>query len=151
MKVILLQNVKGVGQKGQIKEVSEGYARNMLIPQGLAKNATESTLKEVRNTALNKEKQKTALEQKIKAEFDTISGADITVSVSSNGQGSLFAKFEEKNLVEALHKEGYMHIETKHITLPESPIKHIGTYTVQLREGKMKTEFTCELKTKNTS
>lgn len=150
MKVILLQNVKGVGQKGQIKEVSEGYARNMLIPQGLAKNATESTLKEVRNTALNKEKQKTAREQKIKIEFDKISGTHITVSVSSNEQGSLFAKFEEKNLVEVLNREGYTHIVVQHITLPQSPIKHTGTYNVQLRDGKMKSEFTCELKTKNT-
>lgn len=150
MKVILLQNVKGVGQKGQVKEVSEGYARNLLIPQGLAKTGTESNLKEVQKKAHDKEKQKTALEQKTKEAFASISGKHFEIIVSANKQGSLFAKFEEKHLVEEIEKQGYKHIHTQHITLPSSPLKHTGVYTTLLREGKMKSEFIFELKTKNT-
>lgn len=150
MKVILLQNIKGVGQKGQIKEVSEGYARNMLIPQGLAKTATESTLKEVNKKTQDKEKHEQALEKKIKEAFQMVAGKHIEITLSANDQGSLFAKFDEKNLAEALEKNGYKHIGVQHITLDQSPLKHTGTYTAQLREGKMKSEFTFELKTKNT-
>lgn len=142
MKVVLLQNVKNVGQKGEVKEVSEGFARNHLIPQGLAKVGTEKTLREVEKLSHDKEKHSTVLLQKIKETFDALSGQSFTINLKGNEKGALFAKFDEKNLLDFLLGQGIKHLEEKHISLVGSPIKHTGTYTVVLKEKKLTSTFT---------
>jgi len=141
MKVVLLQNVKKVGKKGEVKEVSEGYARNSLIPQGLAKAGTEQVIKQVAKLSQDQQKHKEALNQKIKKTFEDISKKTFIFKVNANETGSLFAKFDAKSLAEELHKEGFSKIEEKHILIPENNIKQTGDYTATLKEGSVTSSF----------
>ncbi len=145
MKVVLLQNVKNVGQKGEVKEVSEGFARNHLIPRNLAKPGTEQNLKEVQKLSKDKAVHESHLLQKTKEIFETLSNEVITLQQNANEQGALFAKFDEKNLLDILHKQGYKNLERKHISIVGSPIKHIGNHTVVLKEKNLTSTFTLQI------
>lgn len=142
MKVILLQNVKNVGQKGDVKEVSEGFAWNHLVPNGLAKPGTKEILREVEKLSKDKSHHQNVLLQKLKENFDSLSNQSFVYKVKANEQGALFAKFEEKKILDDLHKKGYKSIEKKHISIVGSPIKHLGTYTVVLKEKNITSTFT---------
>ena len=142
MKVVLLQNVKKVGQKGEVKEVAEGFARNHLIPQNLAKEATAQVLREVAKLSQDKVVHNASVVAKIAEEFKTISNQNFSFQLRANEKGALFAKFEEKNFIEYIHKQGYKHIELKHVHITESPIKHTGSYTVVFKEGKLTSSCT---------
>jgi large subunit ribosomal protein L9 len=146
MKVVLLQNVKGVGQKGDVKEVKEGYALNHLIPRNLAKIGTKELLKEVQKISKDKVTHTNVILQKIEETFRKVSEQEFVFTVKANESGSLFAKFDEKNLLEELHKKGYKALEQKHLTISGSPVKHIGTYEVSLKEKDIKGKFTITIK-----
>jgi len=141
MKVVLLQNVKGVGQKGQVKEVSEGHARNLLIPRGLAKAGTEQTLKEVHKISKDKEDRDTRVREKIEEAFFELSDQHFSFPVKINTNGALFAKFDEKNILQELHKKGFKIITLKQISLIGSPLKHKGDYLVVLKDGSVTSTF----------
>jgi len=141
MKVVLLQNVKGVGQKGQVKEVSEGHARNLLIPRGLAKAGTEQTLKEVHKISKDKEDRDTRVREKIEEAFFELSDQHFSFPVKINTNGALFAKFDEKNILQELHKKGFKIITLKQISLTGSPLKHKGDYLVVLKDGSVTSTF----------
>lgn len=145
MKIILLQNVKNVGQKGEVKEVSEGFAQNHLFPRKLAKAGTEQTLREVQKLSQDKTKHETAQLLKIKENFDSLSNQIFVFNLKATEQGALFAKFEEKNLLEDLHKKGFKNIELKHLSIVGSPIKHTGDYTVVLKEKNITSTFTVSI------
>jgi large subunit ribosomal protein L9 len=134
MKIILLQNVKNVGQKGEVKEVSEGFARNHLFPRNLAKAGTPQTLREVKKLSQDKAQHEASQLSKIKESFDALNNQTFIFNMKATEQGALFAKFEEKNFLEYLHKKGYKNIELKHLSIVGSPIKHTGEYTVVLKE-----------------
>ncbi len=137
MKVILLQNVKKVGQKGEVKEVSEGFAHNHLFPRKLAKPGTVQNLNEVAKLSQDKNKHKQNVLGKIQENFNAVHNQTFCFKLKSNEQGALFAKFEEKHLIEELHKKGFKNIESKHISIQGSPIKHTGEYSVTLKEDKL--------------
>lgn len=141
MKVVLLQNVKNVGQKGEVKEVSEGFARNHLFPRNLAKPGTEKILREVAKLSHDKEVHQSTVLSKLKEDFEKLSNQEIVFTLKSNEQGALFAKFEEKHLLEELHKKGFSRIEQKHLSIVGSPIKHTGEYTAVLKEKKITSTF----------
>jgi large subunit ribosomal protein L9 len=145
MKIILLQNVKNVGQKGEVKEVSEGFARNHLFPRNLAKAGTEQTLREVKKLSQDKANHQALEVSKIKETFESLSNQIFVFNMKATEQGALFAKFEEKNLLEYLHKKEYKKIELKHITIVGSPIKHTGDYTVVLKEKNITSTFTISI------
>ncbi len=146
MKVVLLQNVKGVGQKGDVKEVKEGYALNHLIPRNLAKIGTKELLKEVQKISKDKITHTNVILQKIEETFQKLSGQEFIFELKANETGSLFAKFDEKNLLEELHKKGHKTLEQKHISITNSPIKHLGIYEVSLKEKNLKGTFTITIK-----
>ena len=141
MKVVLLQNVKNVGKKGEVKEVSEGYARNSLIPQGLARAGTQDAIKQVQKLSQDKEKHKTAVENKLKKSFEEISGKKFIFKLNTNETGALFAKFDTKYLIQELHKQGFTNITEKHITMSENPIKQTGEYTAVLKQDSITSNF----------
>lgn len=146
MKVVLLQNVKGVGQKGDVKEVAEGYARNNLIPRGLAKAGTEKNLNEVKKLSKDKVKHKEAVQKKTKQAFEKISTHKFVFKVNANDSGSLFAKFDVKNLLKEINKAGFTDILEKHITIPQGVIKEVGEYTAVLKDGNVTSTFSFTLK-----
>lgn len=134
MKVILQQDVKGQGKKGQMVEVSEGYARNFLLPRKIAIIATTDAI----NTMNLKEKAKRAEDARLKAEAEENAKRlkDITVVIRAKGGsgGRLFGAVTTKEIAEGLKAQHGIDIPNKKLVLDE-PIKTFGTYTLKARLG----------------
>ena len=134
MKVILQQDVKGQGKKGQMIEVSEGYARNFLLPKKLAIAATTDAI----NTMNLKEKARKAEEARLKAEAEETAKKlkDIIVKLTAkagNG-GRLFGAVTTKEISEGLKKQFSIDIPKQKLVL-DDPIKAFGTYHVKAKLG----------------
>lgn len=132
MKVILLQDVKNIGKEGEVKEVSDGYARNFLIPRGLAVEATKANLKEhqEKKTRMKniKEREKTEAEG-IKAK---INGKQIEIKAKAGAEEKLFGAVTAKEIADNLEKQLKVKVDRKKVELKE-PIKHLGLYTVNIK------------------
>ena len=134
MKVILQQDVKGQGKKGQLVEVSEGYARNFLLPKKLAIPATTDAI----NTMNLKEKARRAEEARQREEALATAGKlkEITVRIAAKAGtgGRLFGAVTTKEISEALNKQFSLDIPKQKLVLDEA-IKSFGTYTVKAKLG----------------
>lgn len=133
MKVILLEDVKNHGLKGEVVNVSEGYARNFLFPQHLAVEATDKTLNE-RKQQENREATKARKEEKKSKELaKKIDGQEVVIQAKSEG-GSLFAAVTEKHVAKALKEEGFV-VDKKYIQF--DGVKEAGEYeaSVELPGG----------------
>lgn len=134
MKVILQQDVKGQGKKGQMIDAAEGYARNYLLPRKLAILATTDAI----NTMNLKEKARRA-EEAANREAAVTLGAkikDITVKIAAKGgkEGKLFGAITSKEISEALAQQYQLDVAKQKIVLDE-PIKAFGTYEVRAKLG----------------
>ena len=134
MKVILQQDVKGQGKKGQMVEVSEGYGRNFLLPRKLAIPATADAI----NTMNLKEKARKAEEARQKAEAESISeklqGCQVKLTAKAGNGGRLFGAVTTKEISEGLQKQYGLSIPKQKLVLDE-PIKAFGGYQVKARLG----------------
>ncbi|MGI5879954.1 MAG: 50S ribosomal protein L9 [Syntrophomonadaceae bacterium] len=132
MKVIFLQEVKGKGKVGEIKEVSDGYARNFLIPKGLAEEATKTRIKEVEEQTLRQSK----LKEKEKADAlqlqQQLEGKTIHIKAKTGGGDKLFGAVTAKEVAQSLKEQHKINIDKKKIDLGE-PIKHLGEYQVKIK------------------
>lgn len=134
MKVIFNEDVKGQGKKGELKEVSSGYARNYLLPRKLATEATADNL----NAFKLKEKAKAAQIAKEKAQAaeyaEKLSAVQVTIRAKAGANGKLFGAVTSQEISEALKGQFGMDIEKNKIVQPE-PIKAYGSYTVKVKLG----------------
>ena len=134
MKVIFNVDVKGQGKKGEMKEVSDGYARNYLLPRKLASEATADNI----NTMKHKEKAKAALIAKEKAEAEEnakrLSAITVTIRAKAGGAGKLFGSVTSQEISDALREQHGINIEKNKIVQAE-PIKTFGSYTVKAKLG----------------
>ena len=134
MKVIFNVDVKGQGKKGEMKEVSDGYARNYLLPRKLASEATADNI----NTMKLKEKAKAALIAKEKAEAEEnakrLSAITVTIRAKAGGAGKLFGSVTSQEISDALREQHGINIEKNKI-VQEEPIKTFGSYTVKAKLG----------------
>ena len=134
MKVILTADVKGQGKTGELKEVSEGYARNYLIPRGLAMKATADNL----NALALKEKAKAAQAAKEKAQAQEyakqLESCVVKVKAKGGENGKLFGAVTGKEIADALKEQFGIEIEKNKIVQAE-PIKTFGSYTVKAKLG----------------
>ena len=142
MIVILLKDVKGKGKAGDVVKVNDGYARNMLLPRGLAQEATEGNIR-------NLEKQKAIAAEKraaeeAKAREDKAKLEEITLEIKSKGgdSGKLFGSITSKDIADVLEAQEGIRIDKKKIEMP-SPIKAAGERTVTI---KLFTNVSAELK-----
>ena len=131
MKVIFLKDVKGQGKKGEVKEVSEGYARNFLIPRGLATIANESNLKQL--DQLNKAEQRRKEQEKTEAEQLAGKLKDVTLKfkVKAGEGGRLFGSVTSKQIADELGKQGLQNRHRK--ILLDDPIRTLGVTKVEIR------------------
>ena len=142
MKVILLQDVKSLGKKGDVVEVSEGYARNMLLKKGLGKEATGSNMNDLKLQKANAEKvAKEALEA-AQALGKEMEGKTVKLAVKTGEGGRVFGSVSSKEVAEALMKQLGYEIDKKKI-LMEAPIKMLGVTNVQIKHH---TKVTTEIK-----
>ncbi|MDD3363461.1 MAG: 50S ribosomal protein L9 [Syntrophomonas sp.] len=132
MKVILTQEVKKLGLKGQVLEVSDGYARNFLIPQGLAEEATKTKLKEVQEKSVKDEKKKSSEKEKAEELKVKLHGKKIEIKVKAGAGDKLFGAVTVKEIADILQKEFKISIDKKKIDVGE-PIKHLGQYNIKLK------------------
>lgn len=134
MKVIFQQDVRGQGKKGEMKEVSEGYARNYLIPRNLAVEANKDNL----NALALKEKAKRAqeLREREAAEANAARLKDIVVTIRarSGGNGKLFGSVTSQEITDALQEQHGITIEKNRI-VQSDPIKAFGNYEVKCKFG----------------
>ena len=133
MKVILLQDVKGKGKKGQLIEVSDGYARNFMLPKKLAIEATADAI----NTKNMNDKATAERIAKEKAEAlataNKLRAMTLTVTAKGGGQGRLFGAVTNAEIAAALEKQG-IKLDKRKIVLNEN-IKNVGTYTATCKLG----------------
>jgi large subunit ribosomal protein L9 len=134
MKVILTADVKGQGKKGELKEVSEGYARNYLIPRGLAMKATADNL----NALALKEKAKAAQAAKEKAQAQEyakkLESCVVKVQARGGENGKLFGAVTGKEVADALKEQYGIELEKNRI-LMEEHIKSFGSYELRCKLG----------------
>ena len=131
MRVILLQDVENLGKKYEIKEVNDGYARNFLIPKGLAKPATEEALKWL-ETQKEAEAKKAEEELKMVQERATaIDGLEVIIPVKIGEDGQLFESITSQKISEKLKELGF-DIKKSQIELAE-PIKELGEFPVKIK------------------
>ena len=144
MKVILLQDVKGKGKKGQMLEVSDGYARNFMLPKKLAIEATPDAINTMRMN--DKATQERIAREKAEALATSKKLREMTVVVKAKGGGAgrLFGSVTTQEISDALQKNHGITVDKKKIVLNET-IKTVGTYTVKCKLGY---EITADLKVK---
>ncbi len=134
MKVILLQDVKGKGKKGQMLEVSDGYARNFMLPRKIAIEATPDAI----NTMRMNDKATQERIAKEKAEAMAVSKQlremTVTVTAKGGGAGRLFGSVTNQEIADALEKQSGIKLDKRKIAIAE-PIKSVGTYTVTCKLG----------------
>ena len=134
MKVILLEDVKGQGKKGDLVNVSDGHARNFLIPRKLAVEANAGNLKTLKE---QEQKKKKRLEKEI-ADAKVIQGKLETIIVKVPAKagtgGRLFGSVTSQEIVEALHDQHHIKIEKNKVQQVE-PIKAFGSYEVKVKLG----------------
>ncbi len=133
MKVILLQDVKGKGKKGQMLEVSDGYARNFMLPKKMAIEATPDAI----NTMRMNDKATAERIAREKAEAleiaNKLRSLTLTVTAKGGGAGRLFGSVTNQEIADALAKNG-VKLDKRKIVIAD-PIKSVGTYTVTCKLG----------------
>ncbi len=147
MKVILLQNIKGFGQIGDVKNVPDGYARNFLLPKGMAKSATDGSLKEVESLKAKRiimieAEKKNALEA-----VEKLKDMVIEFTRKATKTGKLFAGIGKDDIITEIKKASGVQLQEEMIGHDE-PIKHIGEHLVDLNlSPEVKTQIKILVKT----
>lgn len=134
MKVILLQDVKGQGKKGQLIDVSDGYARNFLLPKKLAQEATADNVNTMKmnDKALQEKRQKER--EEALALSKVLKEMTLTVTAKGGGAGRLFGSVTNAEIADALEKNHKIKLDKRKIVL-DDPIKNTGLYTVRCKLG----------------
>lgn len=132
MKVILKQDIKNLGKKDSVVDVSDGYARNFLIPKGLADEATAAALNEARakNEALKHKKENELSDAKALAE--RMAGLEVIVRSKAGANGKLFGSVTGKDIADQLKAQYKINIDKKMLVLPEA-IKSLGETEVEVK------------------
>ncbi len=145
MKVILTQEVLGLGDPGEIVEVKPGYARNYLIPKGIALEATPQNLRRIEAERKRLEAAQAKEAERIRAEAEKIDGLSLTITARAGEGGKLYGSVTNKDIAQALAEAGF-EIDRRRILL-EQPIKRTGSFPVKIKlHPQVFVEITVEVK-----
>ncbi|MEN3043247.1 MAG: 50S ribosomal protein L9 [Fervidobacterium sp.] len=144
MKVVLLQDVPRLGKKGEITNVSDGYARNFLIPKGLAKEATEQVIKQLEKEKEQEKQRQEALRKESEKLLAQLHQHVFKISAKAGESGKLFGSLTNSNIAEEISKVIGKEFDKKWIIL-NSPIKTTGIYDIVVKlpggvSGKIKVQ-----------
>ena len=142
MKVILQQDIKGKGKRGQMIEVSDGYARNYMLPRKLAVEATADNVNTMRMTDKANQERRQKEREEAFAFSNRMKDMVVVVRAKGGGAGRLFGSITNAEIAEALEKQAGIKLDKRKLVLNET-IKNVGTYTVTCKLGY---EITAELK-----
>jgi len=132
MKVVFLADVKGQGKKDQVKEVSDGYARNFLLPKGLAAVADAKVMNEIKNREASKQHKIDVERAEAKATADKLAKVMVKLTAQAGGDGKLYGSVTAKDIAEALEKQFGIVVDKRKITLPD-PIRAYGVYALDVK------------------
>ena len=146
MKVILTQDVKGKGKKGQMVEVSDGYGRNYLLPRGLAKEANNSNINVMEGQAASAEFRRQKEIEEAQALSERLKEITVELKAKAGENGKLFGSVTSKDVADELTKQHHIKIDKKKFVLPDG-IKMLGTTTIDIKIhagilGKLKVNVT---------
>lgn len=132
MKLLLVEDVEKLGWLGDVVDVKEGYARNYLLPQGLATIPSQANI-----DALAEEKARRAEQRKLEREqkeqlLTSMENAEVVLAVKANELGHLFGSVAERDIAENLRQQGFT-VQDTMVRMPNGHIKELGTHTVTLR------------------
>jgi large subunit ribosomal protein L9 len=139
MKVILLRDVAKIGRRGEVKDVSDGYARNFIIRRGFGLQATPDNLAAAGSASKLRVEGSHASLQKLESELERIIAAPLVVKAKASAAGHLFAGMDHKALAAELKKRGYPELAA-HVQV-ERPIKSVGSHKLPYRIGEQVGEF----------
>jgi len=131
MKVLLYEDIKRLGWLGDVVEVTEGHARNYLLPQGLAKVATEANIRAIAQEKAKRGEQRLREQKRIEKAAEAVDGAEAVLAARANEQGVLFGSVTEPMIAANLRAQGF-EVADEIVKMPEH-IKHVGTHDVTLR------------------
>ena len=132
MKVILLQDIKGSGKKGEIKDVAEGYARNFLLAKGLAKIATAQAVDATVGKKSRQEKKNKQIKKTHAKSVRKIDKQKIILVAGANEDGKLYAAISARDIVQAVETQLKATLTEQYIMI-EKPIKEIGEHTIKVK------------------
>ena len=131
MKVLLCEDIEKLGWLGDVVEVKTGYARNYLIPQGLAKIANEASVRAIAEEKASRAEQRRLEGKRLEEAVKAIEGAEAVVAAKANELGLLFGSVNERHIAANLREQGF-EVRDEVVQLPEH-IKEIGTHSVTLK------------------
>jgi len=131
MKVLLCEDIDRLGWLGDVVEVKTGYARNYLLPQGLAKIANEASIRSIAEEKARRAEQRKLEGKRLEEAVKAIEGAEAVVAAKANEQGHLFGSVNERQIAANLREQGF-EVRDEIVQLPEH-IKEIGTHSVTLK------------------
>jgi large subunit ribosomal protein L9 len=131
MQVILMERLANLGNLGDVVKVKDGYARNYLIPQGKAKRATESNLKEFEVKRAELEKAQAAALAQAQERGAKLDGQQIKISMKAGVDGRLFGSVTNYDIVDALKAQGHT-VERAQVRMPTGALKQVGEYPMQI-------------------
>lgn len=131
MKIILEENVEKLGEKGELKEVKSGYARNFLFPKNLAIPASESAIKKINEEVKKRQAIDTKTKEEAQEKAKILESKKITISVKAEKAGKLFGAISEKEIIENIKKQLGLELDPKDIEI-DSPIKKVGDYKIKI-------------------
>ncbi len=141
MKIILLKDIKNIGTKYDVKNVSDGHAINHLIPQGVAEVATVANLKKVEILKTHAVEDMKIQENLLMKNMKAIAALKITIAEKANEKGHLFAQIHKEDIAKAVKAESHLDLLPDFITL-EKPIKEVGEHRVDVKAGDKNAYFT---------
>ncbi len=146
MKIVLRQDVENLGEKGSVKNVADGYARNYLIPRGMAVVATPGELKVVANNEAVKQRKVNRQEQELQGLADRINGQKLEFEARAGSNGRLFGSITNGDIAEKLSKAVGAEIDRRKIVIDES-IRTVGDHPVTVNlVGKLRPQVTVVVK-----
>lgn len=131
MKVILLEDIRSVGKKFEVKEVSDGYARNFLFVNKLAESATPDALKKLEARKAEHEKEDRALRMRLEEIARTLNGTKLEFELAADNTGALFGSVNKESILKALREHGFITKERVDLDL-KYPIKTAGEHVVPI-------------------
>jgi large subunit ribosomal protein L9 len=132
MKVLLLRDQDKLGKAGDVKNVADGYARNYLLPRGLAVLATPSALKQAETIRKAEEKRRAQLHAEAQAVANQLAGTTLTFRALAGETGKLYGSITAHDIVEAIQREKGIELDKRKVELRE-PLRSLGTHTVSVR------------------
>ena len=134
MKVVLLADVKGSGKKGELVNVSDGYARNFLLPRKLAKEASAQVMNELKNAQAAAEHRVQVEKENAAAAKSQLDGRSVKIAGKAGQGGKLFGSVTTKEISAALKEQFGLELDSKKLVLPDA-IKSFGGYQVKAKLG----------------